>query len=659
MPDVTESWIPKTKLTFNLTYSYTTALMIVFSSLQIRRGVRVLLDNATATINPGQKVGLVGKNGCGKSTLLSLLKNEISADAGSFNYPSNWSLAWVNQETPALSKPAIDYVIDGDREFRQLESDLTRANEADDGNAIATLHGKLDAIQAWTMQSRAASLLNGLGFTQDQLQRPVSDFSGGWRMRLNLAQALICRSDLLLLDEPTNHLDLDAVIWLERWLKSYQGTLILISHDRDFLDPVVDKILHIEQQTIFEYTGNYSSFEIQRATKLSQQQSMFENQQQKVAHLQSFIDRFKAKASKAKQAQSRIKMLERMELIAPAHVDNPFTFSFRAPESLPNPLLNMEKVSAGYGERTILDSIKLNLVPGSRIGLLGRNGAGKSTLIKLLAGELAPLKGDIGLAKGIKLGYFAQHQLEFLRADESPLQHLVRLAPKVLEQQLRDYLGGFGFQGDKVTENTERFSGGEKARLVLALIVWQRPNLLLLDEPTNHLDLDMRQALTEALIDFEGALVVVSHDRHLLRSTTDDLYLVHDGKVEAFDGDLEDYQQWLSDQQKQTSAAAEPKQESGNSAQARKDQKRREAELRTQTQPLRKQIEKLEKQMEKLNAQLAEAEAKLADATLYEQSRKTELTAALQQQAEAKSALEECEMAWLDAQEQLEAMLTA
>ncbi|WP_312043333.1 ABC transporter ATP-binding protein [Erwinia sp.] len=633
--------------------------MILFSSLQIRRGVRVLLDNASATINPGQKVGLVGKNGCGKSTLLSLLKNEISADAGSFTYPGSWSLAWVNQETPALNMPAIEYVIDGDREYRQLQADLAKANENDDGHAIATLHGKLDAVQAWTIQSRAASLLNGLGFSQEQLQRPVSDFSGGWRMRLNLAQALICRSDLLLLDEPTNHLDLDAVIWLERWLKSYQGTLILISHDRDFLDPVVDKILHIEQQSIFEYTGNYSSFEIQRATKLAQQQSMFENQQQKVAHLQSFIDRFKAKASKAKQAQSRIKMLERMELIAPAHVDNPFTFSFREPESLPNPLLKMEKVSAGYADRVILDSIKLNLVPGSRIGLLGRNGAGKSTLIKLLAGELAPLKGDIGLAKGIKLGYFAQHQLEFLRADESPLQHLVRLAPKVLEQQLRDYLGGFGFQGDKVTEQTERFSGGEKARLVLALIVWQRPNLLLLDEPTNHLDLDMRQALTEALIDFEGALVVVSHDRHLLRSTTDDLYLVHDGKVEAFDGDLEDYQQWLSDLQKQTSAAAEPKQESGNSAQARKDQKRREAELRTQTQPLRKQIEKLEKQMEKFNATLADAETKLADTALYDQSRKADLTAALQQQAEAKSALEECEMAWLDAQEQLEAMLAS
>ncbi|WP_034949419.1 ABC transporter ATP-binding protein [Erwinia oleae] len=632
--------------------------MIVFSSLQIRRGVRVLLDNATATINPGQKVGLVGKNGCGKSTLLSLLKNEISADAGSVGYPGNWSLAWVNQETPALPMPAIEYVIDGDREFRQLEAELAHANHVNDGNAIATLHGKLDAIQAWTIQSRAATLLNGLGFSQEQLQRPVSDFSGGWRMRLNLAQALICRSDLLLLDEPTNHLDLDAVIWLERWLKSYPGTLILISHDRDFLDPVVDKILHIEQQTIFEYTGNYSAFEIQRATRLSQQQSLFEHQQKKVAHLHSFIDRFKAKASKARQAQSRIKMLERMELIAPAHVDNPFTFSFREPESLPNPLLKMEKVSAGYGDRTILDAIKLNLVPGSRIGLLGRNGAGKSTLIKLLAGELAPVQGDIGLAKGVRLGYFAQHQLEFLRADESPLQHLARLAPKIAEQQLRDFLGSFGFQGDKVTEHTARFSGGEKARLVLALIVWQRPNLLLLDEPTNHLDLDMRQALTEALIDFDGAMVVVSHDRHLLRSTTDDLYLVHDGKVEVFDGDLEDYQQWLSELQKQT-AQAEPKLEGANSAQARKDQKRREAELRAQTQPLRKVLEKCEKQMEKLNAQLAEAEALLGDATLYDPSRKAELTAALKQQAEAKSSLEACEMSWLEAQEQLENMLNA
>ena len=633
--------------------------MIVFSSLQIRRGVRVLLDNATATINPGQKVGLVGKNGCGKSTLLALLKNEISADGGSFTYPGNWQLAWVNQETPALSEPALDYVIDGDREYRKLEAELNAANERNDGHAIATVHGKLDAIDAWTIRSRASSLLHGLGFSNEQLERPVSDFSGGWRMRLNLAQALICRSDLLLLDEPTNHLDLDAVIWLEKWLKSYQGTLILISHDRDVLDPGVDKITHIEQQNMFEYTGNYSSFERQRATRLAQQQAMYESQQQRVAHLQSFVDRFKAKASKAKQAQSRIKMLERMEMIAPAHVDNPFHFSFREPESLPNPLLKMEKVSAGYGDRIILDSIKLNLVPGSRIGLLGRNGAGKSTLIKLLAGELNPVSGEIGLAKGIKLGYFAQHQLEFLRADESPIQHLARLAPQEMEQKLRDYLGGFGFQGDKVTENTERFSGGEKARLVLALIVWQRPNLLLLDEPTNHLDLDMRQALTEALIEFEGALVVVSHDRHLIRSTTDDLYLVHDGKVEPFDGDLEDYQQWLTDVQKQENQPEESAKENANSAQARKDQKRREAELRTQTQPLRKEIARLEKEMEKLNATLAAVEEKLGDSELYDQSRKAELTDCLQTQAKTKSSLEECEMAWLDAQEQLEAMLQA
>ncbi|HHQ6590032.1 TPA: ABC transporter ATP-binding protein [Serratia fonticola] len=634
--------------------------MIVFSSLQIRRGTRVLLDNATATVNPGQKVGLVGKNGCGKSTLLALLKGEIAADGGSYTFPNNWALAWVNQETPALDVPAIEYVIDGDREFRQLEAELQVANDNNDGHAIATLHGKLDALDAWTIRSRAASLLHGLGFSNEQLQSPVRAFSGGWRMRLNLAQALVCRSDLLLLDEPTNHLDLDAVIWLERWLKSYPGTLVLISHDRDFLDPIVDKILHIENETINEYTGNYSSFERQRVTKLAQQQSLYQSQQEKVAHLQSYIDRFRAQATKAKQAQSRIKMLERMELIAPAHVDNPFTFSFRQPESLPNPLLRMEKVSAGYGDKVILQSIKLNLVPGSRIGLLGRNGAGKSTLIKMLAGTLEPLSGEIGLAKGIKLGYFAQHQLEFLRADESPLQHLSRIAPRVLEQQLRDYLGGFGFQGDKVTEITERFSGGEKARLVLALIVWQRPNLLLLDEPTNHLDLDMRQALTEALIDFEGALVVVSHDRHLLRSTTDDLYLVHDGQVDQFEGDLDDYQQWLSDLQKQQAQQdAAPKQDNGNSAQARKDQKRREAEFRTQTQPLRKQIAKLEQQMDKLGAELAAVEEQLADSALYDISRKADLTACLQKQSQAKSALEETEMTWLDAQEQLENLTQA
>ena len=631
--------------------------MIVFSSLQIRRGVRVLLDNATATINPGQKVGLVGKNGCGKSTLLALLKNEISADGGSYTFPGSWQLAWVNQETPALPQAALEYVIDGDREYRQLEAQLHDANERNDGHAIATIHGKLDAIDAWSIRSRAASLLHGLGFSNEQLERPVSDFSGGWRMRLNLAQALICRSDLLLLDEPTNHLDLDAVIWLEKWLKSYQGTLILISHDRDFLDPIVDKIIHIEQQSMFEYTGNYSSFEVQRATRLAQQQAMYESQQERVAHLQSYIDRFRAKATKAKQAQSRIKMLERMELIAPAHVDNPFRFSFRAPESLPNPLLKMEKVSAGYGDRIILDSIKLNLVPGSRIGLLGRNGAGKSTLIKLLAGELAPVSGEIGLAKGIKLGYFAQHQLEYLRADESPIQHLARLAPQELEQKLRDYLGGFGFQGDKVTEETRRFSGGEKARLVLALIVWQRPNLLLLDEPTNHLDLDMRQALTEALIEFEGALVVVSHDRHLLRSTTDDLYLVHDRKsrtVRRRSGRLSAVAQRLAKtgiteqrrakRERQQRAGAQGPEASGSGT--------------AQPDPTAAQRDrpsgKRDGQAQRAVGQCGE---KLGDSELYDASRKAELTECLQQQASAKTGLEECEMAWLEAQEQLERML--
>lgn len=637
--------------------------MIVFSSLQIRRGVRVLLDNASATINPGQKIGLVGKNGCGKTTLLSLLKGELQAEAGNVTYPSTWSMAWVNQETPALDVPAIDYVIDGDREYRQLEQRLQKANEINDGHAIALIHGQLDAINAWTIQSRAATLLNGLGFSQQQLSEPVKSFSGGWRMRLNLAQALICRSDLLLLDEPTNHLDLDAVIWLEKWLKSYTGTLILISHDRDFLDPIVDKILHIEQEKIFEYSGNYSSFEMQRATKLAQQQALFENQQAKIAHLQSFIDRFKAKATKAKQAQSRVKMLERMEKVAPAHSDNPFHFSFRQPESLPNPLLSMEKVSAGYGEKVILNDIKLNLVPGSRIGLLGRNGAGKSTLIKLLAGEIEPLQGKLALSKGIKLGYFAQHQLEFLRSDESALQHLTRLAPKETEQKLRDYLGGFGFHGDKVTDACGQFSGGEKARLVLSLLVWQRPNLLLMDEPTNHLDLDMRQALTQALISFEGAIVVVSHDRHLLRSTTDDLYLVHDGQVEPFDGDLDDYQQWLVDQNRQETQANKSQQDNDNittstnlSAQDKKEQKRKEAEFRQQTQPLRKKLTTLESKMDKLSQELSDIETTLSDSGIYDTSRKNELSDCLSRQGVAKSALEEVEMEWMELQETLEEM---
>ncbi|URL06602.1 ABC transporter ATP-binding protein [Avibacterium sp. 21-595] len=634
--------------------------MILFTNLSLKRGQTTLLENANATINPKQKVGLVGKNGCGKSSLLALLKKEISAEGGEVSYPSNWAISWVNQETPALAISALDYVILGDRQYVALQQQLEQANLNNDGNAIARIHEQLDTIDAWTIQARAAALLNGLGFSQDALSQPVSAFSGGWRMRLNLAQALLCPSDLLLLDEPTNHLDLDAVIWLERWLQQYQGTLVLISHDRDFLDPVVDKILHIENQKINEYTGDYSSFEKQRAEKLAQQSALYRQQQQKISHLQKYIDRFKAKATKAKQAQSRMKALARMELIAPAYVDNPFTFEFREPFALPNPLLSMEKVSAGYennGQTTeILKQIKLNLVPGSRIGLLGKNGAGKSTLIKLLAAEITALSGNIQLAKGVQLGYFAQHQLDTLRAEETALWHLQKLAPQQTEQQLRDYLGSFAFYGDKVNEPVVNFSGGEKARLVLALIVWQRPNLLLLDEPTNHLDLDMRQALTEALVDYQGSLVIVSHDRHLLRNTVDEFYLVHDGQVEEFKGDLADYQKWLNEQnsQSQPSAKIESNKES---SQNRKEQKRKEAERRQQLAPLKKLLTQWENKMDSIAQQLAEIEQQLANSDLYQPEMKENLTALLKDQAEYKKQLETAEIEWFTVQEEIETLL--
>lgn len=638
--------------------------MIFFNNLTLKRGQSVLLENANATIHTGQKIGLVGKNGCGKSSLLALLKDELQAEGGEVKYPNNWTMAWVNQETPALDISAIDYVIQGDREYTALTEALNQANAENDGHKIADLHAKLDTIDAWTIQSRAATLLHGLGFSTEQLSTPVKAFSGGWRMRLNLAQALICRSDLLLLDEPTNHLDLDAVIWLEKYLTQYRGTLILISHDRDFLDPIIDRVFHIEQGKIFDYTGNYSSFEIQRATKLAQQNAAYQQQQRKVAHLQSFVDRFKAKATKAKQAQSRIKALEKMELIAPAHIDSPFEFEFREPLSLPSPLLMMEKVSAGYAEKTILNSVKLNLVPGSRIGLLGKNGAGKSTLIKLLAGEIQAQSGHVQLAKGVQLGYFAQHQLDTLRAEESPLWHLSRLSPEKTEQELRNYLGGFDFRGDKVNQAVKSFSGGEKARLVLALIVWQRPNLLLLDEPTNHLDLDMRQALTEALTQYEGSLVIVSHDRHLLRATVNEFYLVHNGKAEEFNGDLDDYQKWLNElnlQQdfvKNTSNSTACDEElKEHSAQNRKEQKRIAAERRQQAAPLKKKLTQFEKEMDKLSQKLNELENTLADTAIYEIENKAKLTKTLAEQVKVKKELEELEIQWLEVQEELEEIM--
>ncbi len=636
--------------------------MITLSDIQLLRGGKPLLNQASATIHPGDKVGLVGKNGCGKSTLFALLKDEMTLDAGSCNFPSGWELAWVAQETPALERQAIEYVIDGDREYRQLENALRQAEIDDDGHKVAILHDKIDAVGGYSIRARAAELLDGLGFRQDQMAWNLTQFSGGWRMRLNLAQALLCRSDLLLLDEPTNHLDLDAVMWLEKWLQNYRGTLVLISHDRDFLDPVVNRIIHIENQLLNEYTGNYSAFETMRAEKLVLQQSMYQKQQKQMSHMQSYIDRFRYKASKARQAQSRIKALERMEKVLPAQFDNPFSFEFREPAALPNPILMMEKVAAGYTDNLILEKVHLNLVPGSRIGLLGRNGAGKSTLIKLLSGELPAQAGELRYSQGVKIGYFAQHQLETLRNDETPLQHMNRLAPLSTEQQLRDYLGSFGFTGDKALEMIGPFSGGEKARLVLALIVWQKPNLLLLDEPTNHLDLDMRSALTIALQSFEGAMVIVSHDRYLLRATTDDLYLVHDRQVAPFNGDLHDYHQWLAEQQR-----AERRQEQAESAKPvsenaqvnRKEQKRLEAEFRRETAPIRKKIDKLDTKLEHFSETIAEAESALSEASIYEAANKDKLTDVLRKQAEAKSSLEEVELEWMELQEQLEEMEAA
>ncbi|WP_116475623.1 ABC transporter ATP-binding protein [Zobellella maritima] len=626
--------------------------MIIASQIELLRGGRPLLKDTSATIHGGQRVGLVGQNGSGKSSLFALLKGELGLDSGQLSLPADWQIASVAQETPGLDCSALDYVIDGDREYRRLCRLLSEAEAAHDGLAIAELHGKLDTHGGYHIHARAAELLHGLGFAADAQARPVKDFSGGWRMRLNLAQALICRSDLLLLDEPTNHLDLDAVIWLERWLNSYPGTLILISHDRDFLDAVVNRIIHIENAKLNEYTGNYSDFERMRCEQLALQQAMYDKQQRALSHMQSYVDRFRYKASKAKQAQSRLKAMERMELILPAHVDSPFSFSFRPPASLPTPLLVMEKLSAGYQGKAVLSNIQLNLVPGSRIGLLGRNGAGKSTFIKLLAGELSPMSGKIEASKGISLGYFAQHQLESLHPAESPLTHIARLDPKASEQSLRDYLGGFDFRGDKVKEPVGPFSGGEKARLVLALIVYQKPNLLLLDEPTNHLDLDMREALTLALQAFEGAMVIVSHDRHLLRATTDELYLVDSGRVSPFDGDLEDYHRWLLEREKAVQPAATGAGE--NSAQARKNEKRRQAELRQQSQPLRKAIGKLEGKMEEIADKLAAIETEMADPELYQAEHKTRLQQLLQAQSPLQQQLADTEAEWLELQEQLE-----
>lgn len=629
--------------------------MISINQAQLIRGSKTLLDETSLTIYPGHKVGLVGANGTGKSSLLALILGHLSLDKGEFSLPSGWQIATVAQETPALDVSALEYVIDGDSEYRQLEALLHKAQEENDGNAIALLHGKIDAIGGYAIHSRAGSLLAGLGFSEADQSNPVKSFSGGWRMRLNLAQALLCRSDLLLLDEPTNHLDLDTMYWLEGWIKSYQGTLILISHDRDFIDEIVDEIVHVENQKLNFYKGNYSAFERIRAERMSQQQVAFERQQKERAHMQSFVDRFRYKASKAKQAQSRLKALERMTELLPSQADSPFYMEFRAPEALPNPLIKMEQVAIGYSDKPILSKVHLNLVPGARIGLLGRNGAGKSTLIKLLSGQLSPMTGLYEPNPGVNIGYFAQHQIEFLRLDDTPMQHLVRLAPNAREQELRNFLGGFGFNGDMALSPVRPFSGGEKARLVLALLVWQRPNLLLLDEPTNHLDLEMRHALTMALQTFEGAMVVVSHDRHLLRLTCSDYYLVDQGEVRAFDGDLDDYHQWLLDAAKANSNQNSTSDDIKPAAD-KKQQKRLEAEIRQKVSPLKRKQTKLETEQQKLSERLAELEHLLADSELYDQDNKAKLTSVLTERTSLTQTLEDSEMQWLELQEEIDAM---
>lgn len=645
--------------------------MLTITDLSLQRGGVWLLDAVSLTVQPGQRVAIVGANGAGKSSLFQLLLGQLSPEQGSVTLPGGCRIAHMAQEVEASERSARDFVLDGDHELRRMERELAVAEQKGDDHTQARLHGELDVHEAWSAPRRADALLRGLGFSDADTVRPVSAFSGGWRIRLNLAQALMRPSDLLLLDEPTNHLDLDACLWLENWLHRYTGTLLFISHDRDFMDRVATHVVHFHQRKLELYTGNYSAFEGQRSERLAQQQAGFERQQARIAEIQRFIDRFKAKATKARQAQSRVKALERMEKIAPAHIDSPFSFEFPVAEKVSNPLLSIRNGTAGYGDTVILSGINLSLLPGSRIGLLGPNGAGKSTLMDSLRNESTLLAGERTGGEHLSIGYFAQHQLESLDLDASPFLHLQRLSPRASEQSIRNFLGGFDFHGDEALSAIRSFSGGEKARVALAVIAWQRPNLLLLDEPTNHLDLEMRQALTMALQNFEGAIVVVSHDRHLLRNTVDDFWLVYDGRVSDYDGDLEDYERWLADRRKdetdaprrevpgdQSSPASHPasSDNAGESSDDRKARKRAEAALRQKLSPYRKQQAALEKAMDQLQQELSEVETSLSDPELYQDSGKDRLKQRLGQQAELKGRLEEAEAQWLEISETVEGL---
>ena len=630
--------------------------MIELKNLTLQRGSKLLLDQAALSLAPGRRVGLIGKNGSGKSSLFALLKGEITADKGDVSIPKHWKTAAVAQETPALDISALDYVLQGDGELQLFQTALHEAEAKNDGMKQAEYHAKLEEIDAYSAPARAAKLLSGLGFSQEEHGRPVKSFSGGWRMRLNLAQALMCRADLLLLDEPTNHLDLETVLWLENHLSGLPCTQIIISHDRDFLNATTTQTVELSDQKLTLYGGNYDFYQAERARRLAQQQAAYLKQQAQIKHLQSFIDRFKAKATKAVQAQSRMKALDKLERIAPAHFDSGFSFEFDSPAHLPNPLMQLDKADLGYGGEPVLHDIDLSLESGARYGLLGVNGSGKSTFIKTLAGELNVLSGRIVRSDKLNIGYFAQHQLDTLRPDQSPLWHIQKLSPDVREQEIRNFLGSFNFIGDAALQKTEPFSGGEKARLALAMIVWQKPNLLLLDEPTNHLDLDMRHALTLALQSFQGALIVVSHDRSLLEATTDSFLLIEQGRLKTFDGDLEDYRRYRLAQE---NAAAAP----AASAQSRnrRDAKRVEAQIRQEKarlgKPLQQKIDQAEKEMAALGEIQTACEAFLAQEDAYSDANKAKLQQTLAQLAETKVKLSELEESWLGWQEELEQVL--